>query len=283
MQVNDTKRGEKDCMNSSVSVLSDISYGKHERHKVDIFIPGKVKAGSGVILFIHGGGWSDGDKSVHHPDAQFFCERGFISAVMNYRFVSEVLNVSDELDDITAALKKIKEVCAEKGFSAEKLILSGGSAGAHLALLYSYLRRDASPVLPVAVCVYCPPVSCFAEDFLLGISGEFEEWKYSVLSACCGERLTKDSFCGASQQEALRRISPIEYVTPQCIPTAVFYGARDELIPVSHIKAFIKLLEENNVTNESLVYENSGHALDKDPETALDAKKIILKYAEKYF
>ena len=147
-------------------------------------------------------------------------------------------------------------------------------------MLYSYLRQEEAPVSPVAVCAYCPPVKCYASDFLLGISGEFEEWKYSVLSACCGEMLTKDNFSGSVQQAALKRISPIEYVTPQCVSTAVFYGAKDELIPVSHIEEFIGLLNENNVANEYLIYENSGHAMDKDPDTALEAKNIILRYAE---
>ena len=270
-------------MDCNASVFSDISYGVHERHKLDIFIPENVRAESGLILFIHGGGWSDGDKSAHHPDAQFFCERGFISAVMNYRFVSDELNVSDELDDISAALMKIREICAENGFSVKRLILSGGSAGAHLALLYAYLRREDAPVSPVAVCAYCPPVNCYATDFLLGISGEFEEWKYSVLSACCGEKLSADNFSCTVQQNALKRISPIEHVTSQCVPTAVFYGAEDELIPVSHTEAFIRLLNENKVENEYLIYKNSGHAMDKDPDTALEAKNIILKYAESYF
>ena len=89
-------------------------------------------------------------------------------------------------------MKTIKDKCAEYGFSIDKSILSGGSAGGHLSLMYAYTRIDEAPVTPVAVCAYCPAVKLETTDFLMGISGEFKEWKYGVLSAACG-LLTVDS------------------------------------------------------------------------------------------
>lgn len=262
--------------------LSDISYGDHERQKVDIFIPENVKKTSGVILFVHGGGWVEGDKSAHHGDAQYFCDRGYISASMNYRYVSETLDVFDELDDITLALEGVKKTCEEYGYSIEKMIISGGSAGAQLSLQYAYTKMDEAPVTPVAACVYCPPVNCAAKDFLVGVSGEFEDWKYEVLSKCCGCRITKETFGDEAQQSALRRISPEVYLSDSSVPTAVFHGKTDELVPIEHTYNFIRLLNEKGIKNDLLIYEKSGHALDKDPDTALKAKQIIEAYAELY-
>ncbi len=264
-------------------ILNDIAYGDADRQKLDIFFPEKVKAGDGVILFIHGGGWVEGDKAVHHPDARYFCDLGYISATMNYRYVSESVNVFDELDDITLALKTLKNKCLGYGYNIEKLIISGGSAGAHLSLLYVYTRMNEAPVTPVAACVYCPPVNCAASDFLVGISGEFEDWKYDVLSKCCGCKITKSNFKNEEQQTALRKISPERYVTERSIPTAVFYGRCDELVPPNQVECFIELLCENGIENSFVVYKNSGHALDKDPEASAKAKDIISSYAEKYF
>ena len=264
-------------------ILNDISYGSHERQRLDILIPQKPKNNSGLILFIHGGGWVEGDKSVHIEDARHFCNQGYISATMNYRYVSENTTVFDELDDITSALKIIKNESEKYGFTLEKLLLSGGSAGAHLALLYAYTRNNEAPIKPVAVCSYCPPVDCAAADFLLGISGEFEDWKYGVLSKCCGIEINKENLFNPPQQEALKRISPQEYVSEKYVPTAVFYGRLDELIPFSHIANFINILDKNGVKNDLLIYENSGHALDKDPDKSIQTKAIIKKYAEMYF
>ena len=263
-------------------VLNDIEYGSHERQKADICIPEEVASASGLILFIHGGGWVDGEKSVHHVDAQHFCNLGYISATMNYRYVSSELNVYDELDDITSALSAIKQKCAEYDFDITKLLISGGSAGAHLALMYAYTRKKESPVPLVAACVYCPPALCGKEDFLLGNSGEFEDWKYDVLSKACGCAIDKSNFCNEKQQNLLLQISPQKYVTPDCVPTAIFHGKVDELIPIEHIYNLLKVFDKNGVRNELLVYENSGHALDKDPQTADEAKNIIYKYAQRY-
>ena len=90
-------------------VLNDVAYGNHERHKVDIFIPEKLKASCGVILFIHGGGWSSGDKNAHRTDAEYFSNIGYVSATMNYRFVTDELNVFD------SALLDSLDLLNEKG------------------------------------------------------------------------------------------------------------------------------------------------------------------------
>ena len=180
-------------------------------------------------------------------------------------------------------LKKVKEKCIESGLNTEKLLLSGGSAGAHLALMYAYTRKDEAPLTPVCVCVYCPPVKMETTDFLSGISGEFEDWKYGVLSAACGVKVNRETLLCDEQQTALRRISPIQYVNENCVPTAVFHGVKDELVPFEHAIEFINLLNEKGIENDLLVYENSGHAQDKDPEKVVEAKEIIEKYAQKYF
>lgn len=269
-------------MDNKYIILSDISYGSHERQKLDIFIPEKTKSASGIILFIHGGGWTQGDKSAHHADCRHFCELGYICATMNYRFVSEEISIYDELDDITSALKAIKTKCAGLGSDIKKLILSGGSAGGHLSLMYAYTRNYESPVAPVAACVYCPPVSFTSADFLQGISAELDEWKYGLLSDCCGFKITKETFLNKAEQEALSKISPEEYVSADCVPTAVFHGRHDDLVPIEHTHKFIGLLKSVKVKNDLLIFENSGHLLDKDPETDKQAKEIIKEYCETY-
>ena len=270
-------------MEKDMLLLENIPYGNHERHYLDLFIPDKTVCENGIILFIHGGGWTDGDKTVHHSDARFFCERGFVSATMNYRFVTDDITVFDELDDITSALKTIKNECEKQGLRTEKLLLSGGSAGAHLALMYAYTRAHESPLPPVAVCAYCPPFDCTKPDFLMGNAGEFEDWKNIILSMGSGCKITKADFMNKQQQDALFNISPAKYISGDCVPTAIFHGRCDELIPIDHTYEFLHMLEQNGVENDFILYENSSHSLLDDPEAALQAKEMIITYAEKYF
>lgn len=265
-----------------MTVLKDVSYGEHERHRVDIYIPEKPVSQSGLILFIHGGGWTSGDKSVHSPDAQHFADLGYISATMNYRYASEKIHIDDELDDVSSALEAIKQICAGYGFNISKLLLSGGSAGAHLALLYAYIIREEAPVSPVAVCAYCPPSDCAREDFLMGIKGEFEGWKYEILSMVCDAEISKITLKNEASQKALGKISPINYVDKDCVPTAIFYGKEDELIPMSHIEDFEHKLAKANIKHDLVQYPNSGHTLDKDPASAEKARAVIKRYAEMF-
>ncbi len=270
-------------MTNNFNILNDVPYGTHERQKVDIFIPEQVKSDSGIILFIHGGGWRSGDKTIHTVDAEHFCNLGYVCATMNYRYVSDDVNVFDELDDITSALKTIKAECLKYGISAEKMILSGGSAGGQLCLFYAYTRKEEAPVTPVVACVYCPAADCAHPDFLSGIKSEFDEWKYDLLSKCCGFRVTKETLLNDDCQKALKNISPDNYVSADCVPTVIFHGKSDELIPIEHIYNFIGLLNEYKVTNELLVFENSDHSLKNDPDKKAQSREIIKAYAERYF
>ncbi|MBR4941789.1 MAG: prolyl oligopeptidase family serine peptidase, partial [Clostridia bacterium] len=160
---------------------------------------------------------------------------------------------------------------------------SGVSAGAHLSLLYAYTKKDDSPINPVAACVYCPPVSCWKSDFLLGISGEFEDWKYSILSKCCGFPISRSDFQDELPQKHLRKMSPDGYVSKNCVPTALFHGKNDNLIPPEHIHVFMAALKDAGVKNDLLIYENSDHALKDDPRTADIARDIFRNYVETYF
>ena len=268
-------------INDNVTLLSDLAYGPHERNRLDLYLPAAPKSRDGLLLIIHGGGWTAGDRSIHIPDAEDWSARGYICAIMNYRYVSDEFTVRDELDDITAALRTVKTTCAAAGYDLTRMLLSGGSAGAHLALLYAYTSAAESPLRPAAVFCDCPPVDCTPPDFLIGLSGEFEGWKYEVLSACCGTAVTKETLLSAPVQAALRAISPLTYIA-NAVPTAICHGVKDELIPYAHVLRFLDALRAQDVLCELVTYPQSGHALDRDPDAKADAKASMAQWLADY-
>lgn len=270
-------------MKNNVTILKDVPYGEHERHRIDIYIPESPVKKSGFVLIIHGGGWQSGDKTVHSQDCEYWSGLGYMCGTMNYRYVSENINIFDELDDITSALIAVKGKCAEHGFDVSELVLSGGSAGAQLSLMYAYTKAAESPIKPAAAFVYCPPADCSADDFLLGASGEFEGWKYDIMSKCCGVKITKENFGSETSQAALKRISPISYVSAECVTTAVCHGRKDELVPYNQALTLMNALKEKNISRALITYENSGHALDRDEKTAAEAKKLMESSLKDYF
>lgn len=265
-----------------VTVLENIAYGSHERHVLDLYLPQTPKTDSGLILFIHGGGWTSCDRSAHTGDCRYWSEKGYICATMNYRYVDKRLTVFDELDDVTSAMEKIKSLCAKRGMKLKRALLSGGSAGAHLSLMYAYTKAEQAPITPTAVFCHCPPTYCQRSDFLLGISGEFEDWKYGVLSFCCGTTVIKETLNRADVQQKLISMSPSAYITERVVPTGICHGVRDELVPYEHTLQFLEALKCSGIPHDLLTYPNSGHAMDKDPELDTQAKALMEKYLEEY-
>ena len=126
-------------------------YKKNDRNFYNLFIPysslkNKNKY-NGIILFIHGGAWSFGEKE----NIEYLCNRytkcGYITAEMNHTLLLpkyKDYNIFRILDDITACIQNIKDYLKNKGFDENKLELAigGYSSGAHIALLYGYAMKN---------------------------------------------------------------------------------------------------------------------------------------------
>jgi triacylglycerol lipase len=123
-----------------VTILRDIRYGSHPRHRLDLFVPAAAKASEPlpVMVFVHGGGFVAGDKST--PDSPFYdnvgkwaASQGYIGVTMTYRLAPEFPWPSGS-DDVQGALDWLREHIGAHGGSTERIVLMGQSAGAvHVA------------------------------------------------------------------------------------------------------------------------------------------------------
>ena len=131
-------------------ISADVSYGAHDQQKLDLAIPQGVGTTLSLAVHIHGGAWMGGDKSQYTDDVMVYAkDKNMISANVNYRLLlldGSQYNCQTILDDIQAAMNKIVEICRSKGYSIKKAMIWGESAGGHIALMYSYTRRDRCPV-----------------------------------------------------------------------------------------------------------------------------------------
>src|SRR5574344_334262 len=123
---------------SNYTLYSNTYYGNAERNYMDLCIPSDKSGSVGLVLMIHGGGWIAGDKSCYNDSIKAWCsEKGYVSASINYQYADgNNVTADDIMDDISMALMKIKEISAQKNITVNKVLLTGGSAGAHLSLLY---------------------------------------------------------------------------------------------------------------------------------------------------
>ena len=130
-------------------VYEDIAYGSESSQKFDMYVPtGRSKKSYGLVVYIHGGGFTGGDKRDDAEILRGFAARGFVAADVNYTLhtasspESSVYSMSCE---IKSSIPAICDKAMELGFPLEAWPFGGGSAGGCLALLYAYRDSGRRP------------------------------------------------------------------------------------------------------------------------------------------
>ena len=267
-------------------LFENIRYGNHERNLVDIAFPKNAKGNVDLVLMIHGGGWIGGDKDLYKNEIRKFAESGVVSASISYRFICDEVNGLDILDDITAALKTIKEKGIERGVNMEKALLTGLSAGGHLSLLYAYARRDSAPITPAAVVALSGPADMADEEaakqFLYGNEMGDSSFVAQLVSWLCGVRADENSLNDESVKEAIRKVSPVYYVDENTVPTVICHAENDKIVPFINAVLLEKALAENSVAHDFVIYPTSGHCLESDPDCTRRTDELTAEYIGKY-
>ncbi len=259
----------------------DLSYGTHERQVVDLFIPDDASGDLGLVLFIHGGAWIAGDKESYEGGMEYGAtELGIATASVNYRYISDDVDLLDVLDDIDDALAVIKDKGNEVGVNINKVLLTGDSAGGHLSLLYAYARKNTAPVTPVAVISNSGPTDLYDDNFYHNNALGDETVICDLLSKACGQRFAYDT--KESAKTALYSVSPIAYVSADCVPTVINHGTADTIVPFSNAVTLDALLTQYGVEHVLNVYDGADHDLGKDDEAKKKADELLFGYIDRF-
>jgi arylformamidase len=136
------------------STWRDLPYGDAARQTLDVYAPNVAK-GAPIILMVHGGGWMMGDKansSVYLNKSGHYLAKGYMFVSMNYRLVPDV-NPVVQAQDVAQALRFVQVNAKAWGGDAERVVLMGHSAGAHLISLVHVdpaFTKDAAATPPLA-------------------------------------------------------------------------------------------------------------------------------------
>ena len=259
---------------------TNAQYGEDaERQILDLCIPNNKTGRVGLILMIHGGGWTAGNKDGYLSSlVDWASNKGYVSAAINYRYASSSVHYADIIDDISSSLVKIKEISAEHNILLEKMLLTGGSAGGHLSLLYGYSQKDTAPITPAAIVSLCGPTDL--TDINYYNNTKYQKELLKMINPLVGKQITINNY--TQHTETLLNASPISYITATSIPTVICHGQLDDLVPYSNAITLKNKLDEFGVTNHLVPFPNSGHELGYDPDSTARMNELMLEYANLY-
>jgi acetyl esterase len=123
---------------------ADVSYGPHERNKIDLYLVDS-KTPAPLVLYIHGGGFQGGDKrSVGSATVAGYNAQGWSVAAINYRFTN-VVPAPGQYLDCGRALQFIRANAAKYNINPKLIASTGGSAGAGTSMWLAFHDELADP------------------------------------------------------------------------------------------------------------------------------------------
>ena len=116
--------------------IYEVSYGADPLQKLDVYLPASRTLETKLLIFVHGGNWNAGDKSDYALVLSDLQHRGFAIANINYRLANSASGIlyTELADDVRAAVDFLISKSNAFVYSPNKIIISGHSAGGHLAL-----------------------------------------------------------------------------------------------------------------------------------------------------
>ncbi|WP_066368656.1 alpha/beta hydrolase [Neobacillus fumarioli] len=114
---------------------TSLKYGNDPKQTLDLYRPDEISGKKfPVIIYVHGGGWTGGDKSNVAEKTAYFTHKGYVFISLNYRLYPKA-SYTDMADDVAKAVKWIYDHAGQYHLDRGKLNLMGHSAGGHLVML----------------------------------------------------------------------------------------------------------------------------------------------------
>ncbi|XOV92193.1 MAG: alpha/beta hydrolase fold domain-containing protein [Bacteroidota bacterium] len=255
---------------SNYDTLKDVSYGSDAEQNMDIYLS-NVKTQNYTVVFLHGGGYYFSDKSKEERYIQPYLERGFNVVNLNYRLKR---GIPIATEDLTIALNFLKSKNAEYPLNLDQIVVTGFSAGAHIATNVGVSQNDKNypnklekGINIVGIVNFSGPV-----DGLDVVEKVFSDNEMEVM-----QTIGKALFPETEDYAPIETISvyePITYLDKKDPPVFLWHGGLDEQIPPKTFEAFVERLNNDSNKNVVIFDPEAGHSPSNE-SLAVSYKKIF--------
>ena len=228
----------KDLKPSKIVVYKKIAERELQLH---VFEPAGFKPSDkrACYLIIHGGGWTGGAPPRMYPFAAHYAKLGLVGVSLSYRLHSAKTGVSvfDCVKDARSAMRHLRVHAAELGIDPQKIIVSGGSAGGHLAVSTALFDK----------------VNEEGDDLAVSASPNALVLLFPVIDT------SKEGYGQAKIGERWQELSPAHNVRAGLPPTLIFHGTGDTVTPFAGAKAFHEAMLKAGNRSELDVNDGGAH------------------------
>lgn len=235
-------------------------YGKFPQNTLDLYLPKAITSKTPVIIMLHGGAWMMGGNEYTAKTSRDLRDRGFVVANVDYRYVNDSVHCKDLLKDIDNAVNFMKKASATHHFKNSGYHMSGISAGAHLALLYGYGHKNNIK----SIAVLCAPTR-------LDNPTEIEFVKNMGLLHNIELLANAKYISGKELDKKFTEVSPYANIKP--IPTLLFHGDKDQLVPYRVAPFMLEKLQASKVQSKLITMKGKNHDCGMNQS---DSEKVVL-------
>lgn len=226
---------------------------------LDIIRPRQSSTPTPTVLFFHGGGWTGGSKDAGLLAALPYAEMGYAVVNVAYRLAGVSLAPA-AVEDARCALRWIYRNAKQYNFDLSRLVLTGQSAGGHLALVTGMLTEDAGLDLG------CPgdrgagpfntdPLKVAAIVNWYGITDVRE------MLAGPNRRAYAVMWLGGqpNREQIATQVSPLTHVRPGLPPVLTIHGDADPTVPYTQATRLHDALQKAGGTSQLVTVPKGGH------------------------
>lgn len=225
--------------------------------RIDLYTNPKAKAPTPIVLNIHGGGWNHGVKESQGGFNSFF-KNGYAVANVEYRLV-DVSPAPAAIEDVRCALIYLYNNAIALNIDTNKIVIMGGSAGGHLALMVGLLGNNN---IYDADCTYDGELKVAAIINKYGVTDLVPLTAWKSARNWLGQGYLNIDFTAS--------VSPLYYVTKDSPPIFIVHGDADPIVPYTQSLKLYNALKTNEVTTEFLTVPNGKHG-----KFTLEEKKLF--------
>lgn len=248
-----------------VRVVQNLEYAQIEGQslKLDLYLPENSKETDlPLLLWIHGGGWRNGDKANVNWPILRLSEAGYAIASINYR-LKDISIHPKNIHDCKGALRWLRAHAEEYGIDPSRIAACGSSAGGHLALLLGLSSGEDHLEGTVGGNIeYAGPVQAIVDLYgpadLLQMAEKSPRFNSS-------HSLTKEQIANAS---------PLTYLDDNDPPILILQGDQDKTVPAEQSHILHKHCQSTGVPSELHILQGAGHG---GPEFADESRYELIK------